>query len=708
MPKKEKDGMNYVRKRDGRLEPFSEEKIIRAVTKAMTAVGQKDIAAAKGVAELVVATLSDTFYGRIPSVEDVSDAVEAALIERNLADAAKAFILYRAERTQTRRVKEFFGVRDDLKLGVNAIKVLENRYLKKNELGVVIETPSQLFRRVARAVALSEQRYGAARDTLEEAEELFFRVMSNCEFLPNSPTLMNAGLPLGQLSACFVLPIADSLESIFSTLKAAAKIHQSGGGTGFSFSAIRPRGDIVKTTGGAASGPISFIRLFDTMTDVIKQGGRRRGANMAIIEARHPEILNFITAKADGVSYQNFNFSIGADSAFMRAALLKRRIKLINPRTGKTHSQMNAKEIFEHAVREAWRTGDPGMIWFDEIDKKNPTRHTGRIEATNPCGEQPLHPWESCNLGSINLGKCFDGRGKFDWEKLDGLVRVGVRFLDDVIDANAYPTTEIQQATLANRRIGLGVMGFADTLIRLGYPYDSLRALTFAARLMKRVSDTAHKTSAELGRARGSFPNFPGSLWKKRGFRTMRNATLTTIAPTGTISILAGASSGIEPLFAVAFVRNVMEGTRLLEVNPLFEEIAKKSGFYSTQLIFEIATKGMLGGIKDIPADVKRLFRTALEIKPADHVKMQAAFQSFTDNAVSKTINLPTSATVADVRQAFLLAWKLKCKGITVYRYGSKPDQVLTLGTLEAIGAEKHVVAESEFAGDCRAGACTY
>lgn len=700
--------LRTIRKRDGRLEPFSEQKLLRSIDRAILAVTTKDGEKARAVSAQVVATLTDTFAGRIPSVDDVSDAVETVLMQQGLTDVAKAFILYRAETGQTRRIKEFFGVKDDLALGVNAIKVLEARYLKKDETGRVIETPSQLFRRVARAVAQSEQRYGSTGTSIEETEELFYRVMASGEFLPNSPTLMNAGAPRGQLSACFVLPIHDSLDSIFTTLKDAAKIHQSGGGTGFNFSEIRPHGDVVKTTGGAASGPISFIRLFDTMTDVIKQGGRRRGANMAIMDSRHPNIIDFVTAKADGASLQNFNLSVGASDRFMRAVKLGGTVKLVNPRSGKTMAKVKASEIFDHVVQEAWRTGDPGMVWFDEVDRKNPTSGIGRIEATNPCGEQPLHPSESCTLGSLNLVKMFDARGKFDWRKLDGLVRLGVRFLDDVLDANAFPTPEIQIATLANRRIGLGVMGFADALIRLGHPYDSVMAQAFARRLMRRIQEVSRAESAKLGRDRGPFPNFRFSLWKKRGFRAMRNATTTTIAPTGTISILAGASSGIEPLFAVAFVRNVMEGTRLLEVNPLFEEMAKARGFHSTPLLFEIATQGTLAKVKGVPADVKRLFRTALEIKPMDHVRMQAAFQRYTDNAVSKTVNLPTSATVKDVRAVYLEAWRQKCKGITVYRYGSKKDQVLTLGALEAIGSERHVVAESEFAGDCRAGACTY
>ena len=714
MPKETRPTLTTVRKRDGRLEPFNPAKIARAIGKAMVEVGKGGAGAADSVAKRVTSLLEEAYDGRIPSVEDIQDTAEEALMERGYPEVAKAYILYRSEHAKVRQVKEFFGVKDDLKLGVNAIKVLERRYLKKDETGRVIETPSQLFRRVARAIAQSEQRYGAARDVIAEYEELFYGAMTKGEFLPNSPTLMNAGQPKGQLSACFVLPIEDNLESIFDSLKATALIHQSGGGTGFSFGRIRPRGDIVRSTGGVASGPISFIRIFDTVTDVIKQGGRRRGANMGILPINHPDIADFATCKSAPGFLENFNISVTATDAAMRAIVRGGDIPLKNPRSNKIVGQIKAKEIFDIIATNTWKTGDPGMIWIDEINRKNPTRHVGEIESTNPCGELPLHPRESCNLGSINVGKFIDlpagrqGKGKTDWKRLSGVVRLGVRFLDDVIEANVFPSLEIGAATLSNRRIGLGVMGFAEALIKMGLPYDSPAALLYAARLMKFVRDQGWQASRELGKSRGSFPNFKGSLWQKKGFRAMRNATVTTIAPTGTISIIAGASSGIEPLFAIAFIRNVMEGTRLLEVNPLFEEIARKRKFYSTQMMFQIAQSGTLAGIKGIPPGVRRLFRTALEIKPEWHIRMQAVFQRFTDNAVSKTINLPRDATPEDVRKAYLLAWRLKCKGITVYRYGSKPEQVLTIGPIEKGPIERQVSVESEFSGGCPAPVCNF
>lgn len=704
---KSKQTLTTVRKRDGRLEPFNASKISRAIGKAMLEVGKGDARAADSVAKRVTSLLEETYDGRVPGVEDIQDTVEEALMERGFPDVAKAYILYRAERSKVRQVKEFFGVKDDLKLGVNAIKVLERRYLKKDETGRVIETPSQLFRRVARAIAQMEQRYGAAQDVIAEHEELFYGSMAKGEFLPNSPTLMNAGLPNGMLSACYVLPIEDTLESIFDSLKATALIHQAGGGTGFSFGRIRPRGDIVRSTGGVASGPISFINVFDTVTDVIKQGGRRRGANMGILPVNHPDIVDFATCKSKPGFLENFNISVATTDAAMRAIVRGGTIPLQNPRTKKIVGRVPARDLFDLIVTNAWKTGDPGMIWIDEINRKNPTRHTGEIEATNPCGEKALHPYESCNLGSINVAKFIDGK-TMNWTRLRGTIRLGVRFLDNVIDANEYPLPDIATATRANRRIGLGVMGFAEALIRLGIPYDTPAALLFAARLMKFFRDEGWKMSKELGASRGSFPNFKGSLWQKKGFRAMRNATVTTIAPTGTISIIAGTSSGIEPLFAIAFVRNVMEGTRLLEVNPLFEEMARKKKFYSSDMMFQIAQRGSIGQMKGIPPRTRRLFRTALEIKPEWHVRMQAVFQRFTDSGVSKTINLPQDATPEDIRKAYLLAWRLKCKGITVYRYGSKPEQVLTIGPIEKGPVEKHVSVESEFSGGCPTPVCNF
>ncbi|MEM2635125.1 MAG: vitamin B12-dependent ribonucleotide reductase, partial [Nitrososphaerales archaeon] len=559
-----------------------------------------------------------------------------------------------------------------------------------------------MFYRVAKAIAAAESLYGRANE-VSKFEEEFYRVMRNLEFIPNSPTLMNAGTEIGQLSACFVLPVEDSIKGIFDAIKYMALIHQSGGGTGFSFSNIRPRGDIVKSTRGVASGPVSFMRIFDAATEVIKQGGKRRGANMAVLSVDHPDIIEFITAKSRVGVLNNFNISVAVTDEFMEKVFKGEDYNLINPRNKEVVGKLNANEVFNLMATMAWATGDPGIIFIDEINRHNPTPSLGRIESTNPCGEQPLLPYESCNLGSINLAKMVK-YGKLDWDRLRDVVRIGVRMLDDVIDVNKYPLPQIEEITKGNRKIGLGVMGFADMLIQLGVKYDSNEGLEWAERVMKFISDEARKISVELAEEKGSFPNFEKSIWKEKGYKAMRNATLTTIAPTGSISIIAGCTSGIEPIFAISFIRNVLEGTKLLEVNPYFEAIAKERGFYSEELMREIAKKGSIQDIKGIPDDVKNLFVTAFDIAPEWHVKMQAAFQKYVDNAVSKTVNLPREASIEDVKRIFILAYKLKCKGITVYRYGSKPEQVLYIGselrrergeTLEFVGAD------SEYAGGC-------
>ncbi|MFZ2456199.1 MAG: ribonucleotide reductase N-terminal alpha domain-containing protein [Candidatus Altiarchaeia archaeon] len=1049
-----------IRKRDGRIVEYSAEKIAAAINKAFRAVGIDDAMLAEKLSDEAAETLSKRFTDKIPGVEDVQDIVENVLIKAGENDAAKAYILYRQERARIREAKAALGVEDDLKLTVNAARVLERRYLRKDENRRVIETPGQMFRRVADTIAAADSIYGKKPAEVTALAEEFYSLMTGFLFLPNSPTLMNAGTPMGQLSACFVVPVEDSMESIFDAVKAMALIHQSGGGTGFSFTKLRPEGDSVKSTGGVASGPISFMRVFDTATDVIKQGGKRRGANMGILRVDHPDILSFIRCKEKDGVFSNYNISVAITDAFMQAVTEDRTYPLINPRTGKTVSAQSARMVFDFIADMAWKSGEPGIIYIDEINRHNPTISLGDIESTNPCitgdtlistangleraealfesgrvvdvvpdgrlsgertlvasqvlptgvkpvfrlktqegyelrltedhrvlaergfvpscelrkgdrifiqdckgcfgkggsleegrvlgwlvgdgfisedkgavlsffgderqlapdfsdyvssmigdyvgtvqikdraetrvsskrlermlasyglsrnqkvcvpdclfcaseemqrgflqgiyssdghvsgtsikgysvrltsisecflrdvqrmlinfgiaskmycnrherrfamlpdgrggmaayncqpdhdlvvskdnlmrfmqevgflsqakqsrlayacasfcrgpykerytarfselvsdgeeqvydlmepathafianglvvhncGEQPLLPYESCNLGSMNLSRMVKD-GAVDWDLLKDTVRKAVHFLDNVIDANKYPLEEIRKRTLLNRKIGLGVMGFAEMLIQMEIPYDSEEALAIAEKVMGCIDTEAKKKSEELGLSRGSFPNYEKSVWKGK-YRAMRNATVTTIAPTGSISIIADCSSGIEPLFAVSYMRNVLGGLSLLETNKFFEGSAKNGGFYSEELMLKVAEKGSVKEIAEVPEKIRRLYAIAQEISPGWHVRMQAAFQKHTDNAVSKTINLPATASPKDIEQAYMLAYRLKCKGITVYRYASRGEQVLYLGTSPA-PEKKYATAESEYSGGCAGGTC--
>ncbi len=569
-----------------------------------------------------------------------------------------------------------------MKLSDNAVKVLEKRYLEKDENGNLLEDCDGMFRRVAKAIASADAAYTDEKG-LAAIEQEFYDMMANLEFLPNSPTLMNAGRPLGQLSACFVLPVEDTMEGIFESIKNAALIHKSGGGTGFSFSRLRAKGSAVNSTGGVASGPISFMKVFNAATEAVKQGGTRRGANMGILRIDHPDIMEFISCKSDNSEITNFNLSVGITEDFMKAVEHNLEYELLDPKTKEPVAKLNAKEVFDIIVEMAWKNGEPGIIFLDRLNRDNVTPKLGEIESTNPCGEQPLLPYEACNLGSINLYNMMNDSHKgLDFEKLENTVRKAVRFLDNVIEVNKYPLPEIDKMTRGTRKIGLGVMGWADTLCALGLAYNSQAAIDLADKVMSFISDIAMKASQNLAELKGVFPFYEDSIYVQKGIK-VRNATTTTIAPTGTLSLIAGVSSGIEPIFAISYIRNVMDNSELVEVNPVFKGAALSGNFYSEELMKKIARVGTVNNMNEVPVKVQEIFVTAHDVLPEWHVKMQAAFQRHTDNAVSKTVNLSHDATTDDVREVFTLAYKTQCKGVTIYRDRSRDLQVLNIGKVK-------------------------
>lgn len=586
-----------------------------------------------------------------------------------------------------------------MEISENALTVLKRRYLMKDENGETVETVEDLFRRVAGAIAASDRLYDKNADT-EKTAETFYNMMTALEFLPNSPTLMNAGRALGQLSACFVLPVEDSMEDIFEAIKQAALIHKSGGGTGFAFSRLRQKGSAVNSTGGVASGPVSFMKVFNMATEAVKQGGTRRGANMGILRIDHPDIMEFIDCKANNNEINNFNISVGLTEKFMNAVEQNTDYDLIDPHTKKPVAKLHARTVFDHIVDAAWRNGEPGIIFLDRLNRDNIVPGQGEIESTNPCGEQPLLPYESCNLGSINLTKMLkntDGKAEFDWDKLADTVKKAVHFLDNVIDANKYPLDKIGHVTKQTRKIGLGVMGWADSLLLMGIPYNSEEAIALGEKLMKFITETGRTESAELAKTRGTFPLFEESILPQE--TPQRNATITTIAPTGTLSIIAGCSSGVEPVFGYVYIRNIMDGTQMIEVNPILKAELTKRGLYTDELMKRIAQEGTVAHIEELPEDLRRVFVSAHDISPEYHIRMQAAFQRGTDNAVSKTVNFANSATREEVAEVYTLAFRLDCKGVTIYRDGSRNEQVLNIGKVKKDGEaaaepdeEKHIV----------------
>lgn len=674
-----------VKKRSGELQVYNEEKISHSVFRAQENINREDLELAGEIGKKVASELNPRFEKeKILGSDEIGDVVERVLIDEQLYDIARAFIIAREKQRQEAKAEKGLGVVDDVGLPYSSIVVMKNKYLRKDSSGKVMETPGQCFRRVAKALAKAEK-----KKDQKVWEENFYQVMKNLEFLPGGRTLANAGTANNQLANCFVMPMPDSVEGIFESVKESSILKKNGGGVGFSFSRIRPKGDQVATTTGRAAGPVAFMKIVNEASEILQQAGGRRSGNMVILHVTHPDIFEFITAKEDEGQLPHINFSIGATDKFMQAVKKDKYWNLINPRNGAIVNKVSARSIFELATTYAWRNGDPGMIFLDRINRDNPTPQIGVLEAVNLCGEQPLLNYEACNLGSVNLGlhvchaksRQRDNGVEVNWEKLKKTVETGVRLLDNAVTVCKYPLKKVELVVKSNRKIGLGVMGWADMLVKLNLAYNSTQALRLAEKVAKFIQHSAWKASESLAKEKGSFPNFKNSLWEKRKFTNMRNATLTTIAPTGSISMAANCSYGIEPYFALAYYKEAMGGIRLPEINEALIEVLKHEGMdMANGLIDQIAETGRFTGVKQVPEKIKKIFVTAHDLKPIDHIKMQAAWQKYTDNAVSKTINLKADATVEAVAQAFLNAWEMGCKGMTVYRDSSRTVQVLNVG----------------------------
>lgn len=695
-----------IRKRDGRIVDFDLTKITEAIFKAAQVVGGEDKGLAQSIATKVTSKIEEQFDQKTPTVEEIQDGVEKTLMEEGHSKTAKAYILYRFKRSQERAKRALIlgegHEEDNLKFSNNSLQVLEKRYLLKDKEGNLVETPKQMVRRIAHNIAQAEYNYGATEEQIHEVEESYYNLIANLDFLPNTPTIMNAGTKIQQLSACFVLPVEDSMEGIFKSVRDTALIHKSGGGTGFSFTRLRPSNDLVRSTSGVASGPVSFMKVFDAATEVIKQGGKRRGANMGILRVDHPDILTFIECKADMKSLQNFNISVAATDKFMQAVKDDTDYELINPKDQSVVGKLQARDVFALITNNAWKNGDPGFIFIDKINAGHPGKNVGEIESTNPCGEQPLLPYESCNLGSINLNNFInDDKSDVNWDKLRECIRLSVRFLDDVIDMNKYPIPELAEMANKTRKIGLGIMGFADLLYELGIKYNSEEGYKLAEKVMKFFKDESYQMSGELAETRGTYPAWEGSDHHKEN-RKMRNTCCLTIAPTGTIGMLAEASGGCEPTYAISYIKNVMDGTELIYTNRIFERVSKEKGFNSPDLMRKIAKIGTVQNIEEVPKDVRDIFVTAQDIAPEEHVKMQAAFQKYVDSSISKTINFPNSATIEDVKNSYLTAWDMGCKGITIYRDGSRDNQVLNIGEVNKEKSPEPAAEKVEDGSACK------